>query len=173
MPLAMMHVDDADGSALVDQRHRKKRLVGVFHQGGEHLEARVLRGPRRQRHRRLVLRHPARHALAHLHAQVAQVGSVRHQRSAQNEFARLCLHQIHQAGVAAGHPRRQSHDLPQHLIQRQFRANNPAHSVQNGYVVGSRDTHSFGCHHTSSVRRATGLGPIKTFYQLNHRSGPV
>ena len=41
VPFAMVDVDDADGSAFVDERNRQKRLVGVFHQGGKGLETRI------------------------------------------------------------------------------------------------------------------------------------
>ena len=131
VPLAMMHVDHADDLALVDQRHREEGLVGILHQRGKEFEPRIGGGFRGKRHGRLVLGHPAGDPLADFHAQISQVRGVRNLRRAQHEFLRGHFHQVDQAGIASRDLGRKAHDLPKHLIQRQFGADNPAYTVQD------------------------------------------
>ena len=103
-----MHVDDADQLATGHQRHRQKRVVGVFRQRLKRLEPRVGRGVRRQRHDRLVQRHPAGDSFAHLQADIADLRVVRQLRSAQHDLATRVIDQIDQAGVAGRHLKREA-----------------------------------------------------------------
>ena len=172
MPLAMVNVDHADRPALIHQRHRQERFVGVLHQRGKHLEAGIGGGVGGERHRRLVLRHPAGDAFAHLHAQIAQFGGVRHQGGAQDKLTGLLFHQIHQTRVAPGNLRRQARRSP--------RASRPATipSLQSGLHGGKRRLADHAVPSTSdaiilsSVSSATSPGPIKTFYGLNQHGVP-
>ncbi len=116
----MMHIDDADGPALVHQRHRQKRLVRVLHQCRKAFEARIGGRVGTKRHHGLMLGNPASYAFAEFHPNVIQILGARNLRRAQHKLASSRFHQVNQAGIASSGLRGQPDDLPQHFIQRQL-----------------------------------------------------
>ena len=70
--------------------------------------------------------------------------------------------QIDQAGIASGDLRRQPHNFPEHLIQRQFGADNPAHAVQDRRV-GTLRFHYLSGHHTSERKPSIGCRSNQNF----------
>ena len=86
MRVAVVNVDDADEFAGIHQRNGKKGLVGIFLQGTEALEARVLRGVLAERDHGVVYGDPTRDAFAHLQSDLADFRVVRKLRGAQNDL---------------------------------------------------------------------------------------
>jgi len=78
----------------------------------------------------LVLRHPSRNPLPHLHPDVADLGGVRQLRGTQNDFVGRVIDQVHQAGVATGHLHRQSDQILEHFLQGRIGADDIADLVQ-------------------------------------------
>ena len=117
--------------------------------------------------------YPAGNSLADLHTQIAQVRRMRDLRRPQHEFLSGHFHQVDQAGIATRNLGCKTHNLPKHLIQRQFRADNPADTVQDRDFLRFLPPEFFCGHHTNEPKTAEARGPIKTFYEVNHSEFPV
>jgi hypothetical protein len=91
---------------------------------------------------------------------------VGNERRSQHELTRFGFDQVDQTRVASGDLRCEPDNLTQHLVQRQFGAYYPAHSVQNG-DIGILRFHCIYDYHTSEVKASGSRGPIKSFYGFN------
>jgi hypothetical protein len=98
MVLPVLQIDDANYAAPAHQGHGEKSLIAVFGKFVEKLEARIVRGVLRDRHRFAVFRDPSRDSLADTQFQAIDHFRVGILRRPQDEF--IGFEHIDEAGIA-------------------------------------------------------------------------
>jgi hypothetical protein len=96
--LSVLQIDDTDHPAPAHQRHGEKSLITVFGKFVEKLEARIMGGVLRDRHRFAVLRDPSRDSLPDAQFQAIDHFRMWVFRRPQDKF--IAFEHIEEAGIA-------------------------------------------------------------------------
>ena len=116
MRLDVLEIDDADQAAAAEQRDRQERLIFIFGQLVEKLEARIFRGAFGEGHDRAILCDPAGDSLPHPDFQFVDLIFVRIFRAPQDQV--LAFEHVDKAGIAFHQRDGTFDDLRENFVKR-------------------------------------------------------
>jgi len=113
--LAVLQIDDAHDAPAAHQGHGEKRLVAVFRQFVEKLEAGIVGSILRNRHRFAMLRDPSRNALSDVEFQPVDHIRMRVPGGAKDKL--VAFENIDEAGVAFDQRRGKFDDAGENVVK--------------------------------------------------------